>query len=291
MKNQHKKKRNLFTALRGMRHWAEVFILRRTFSSFYIPKLNLSFKVPSNTIFSWHLSKYRVYEPDSLDFLLKRFKLDQGGLFIDVGANFGWYSLIFSKFAGATGQIISFEPDQKNFELLSHNKNLNAAANIEAIQIAVGESHGEVLLGHAPDTNPGMHSLVDLPHINKDNAQTVQIRRLDDVLKDHAGLIDLLKIDIEGFEVAAFLGGRETLRRCKLILAEYSPAFIEASGYKKTQFFELLQEAGFDIYEIEEDKLKILTPADLHALSSRATDPLYWQQDFFCINSQPASAA
>jgi hypothetical protein len=159
------------------------------------------------------------------------------------------------------------------------------------MQIALGESNTEMALGHAPDTNPGMHSLVDLPHINKDNAQIVQIRRLDDILKNYSGLIDLLKIDIEGFEVAAFLGGRETLRRCKLILAEYSPAFIEASGYKKSQFFELLQEAGFDIYEIEEDKLKILTQADLHALSSRATDPLYWQQDFFCINSQHAIAA
>jgi len=291
MKNQHKKKRSLFTALRGMRHWAEVFILRRPFSNFFIPTLNLSFKVPSNTIFSWHLSKYKVYEPDSLNFLLKRFKLDQGGLFIDVGANFGWYSLIFSKFAGTTGRIISFEPDQKNFDLLLYNSKANSAANINALQIALGESNTEMVLGLAPDTNPGMHSLVDLPHINKDNGQTVQIRRLDDVLKNHSGLIDLLKIDIEGFEVAAFLGGSETLRRCKMILAEYSPAFIEASGYQKSLFFKLLQEAGFDIYEIGENNVKILTPAELYELSSRATDPLYWQQDFFCINSQLGVAA
>jgi len=291
MKNQHKKKRSLFTALRGMRHWAEVFTLRRPFSNFFIPTLNLSFKVPSNTIFSWHLSKYKVYEPDSLNFLLKRFKLDQGGLFIDVGANFGWYSLIFSKFAGTTGRIISFEPDQKNFDLLLYNSKANSAANINALQIALGESNTEMVLGHAPDTNPGMHSLVDLPHINKDNGQTVQIRRLDDVLKNHSGLIDLLKIDIEGFEVAAFLGGSETLRRCKMILAEYSPAFIEASGYQKSLFFKLLQEAGFDIYEIGENNVKILTPAELYELSSRATDPLYWQQDFFCINSQLGVAA
>jgi FkbM family methyltransferase len=232
------------------------------------------------------LSKYRTYEPDILEFLIRRFKLNQGGLFIDIGANFGWYSLLFSKFSGSNGKTISFEPDQKNFDLLSKNVKLNSASGIDAMRIAIGEFNSEMTLFRGPDTNPGMHSLVDLPQVSKGSASVVQLRRLDDVMLNYAGLIELLKIDIEGFEVAAFKGGRETLKRCKVLLVEYSPNFIEKSGYKKYQFFELLQEAGLDIYKIEKNHLVILIETDLNELSYKYDKEFFYQEDLVCINSQ-----
>jgi FkbM family methyltransferase len=253
---------------------------------FFISKLNLWFEVPSNTIFSWHLSKYNTYETNYFEFLMSRFRLNQGGIFIDIGANFGWYSLIFSKFSGSTGKTISFEPDQKNFDLLTKNIKLNSAVGIDQLRIAIGEFNSEMILRLGPNTNPGMHSLVNLPQVSKDNADVVQVRRLDELIANYKGHIEILKIDIEGFEVSALISARETLKRCKVLLIEYSPNFIEKSGYKKFQFFELIQEAGFDIYEFEKNSLKILTDSDLYELSYKYDKDFFQQQDLVCINSQ-----
>lgn len=285
MKNTHRKKRTIFSACRGIRHWVSVYLKGETFSDFYIPLLNLFFRVPSNTIFGWHLSKYQIYEADSLYFLRNHFKNAQGGLFVDVGANFGWYTLLFSQFAGAQGHVVALEPDASNHQLLIHNQTRNNVNNVTTLQFAAGRNSASLILGKAPETNPGMHSLVDLPHIKKEaDGQVVHVKKLDDLLAPFPGIIELLKIDIEGYEVAAFEGASETLKRCKMILVEYSPAFIKAAGDSKQRFFDALIDAGFDFYEIHPEKLYPLDPVVRAELVQRLNDAMYWQQDFFCIN-------
>ena len=285
MKNTHYKKRTVFSALRGIWHWLSIHLLGKTFTDFRIPALDLVFRVPSNTIFGWHLSKYRIYEANSLHFLRNHFKLGQSGLFVDVGANFGWYTLIFSQFAGPQGRVIALEPDVSNYRLLIHNQNTNAATNITTLQFAAGRENAKLVLGKAPDTNPGMHSLVDLPHVNKtQGGQVVHVRTLDNLLAPYLGYIELMKMDIEGYEIAALDGASETLKRCKMVLIEYSPAFIQAAGDNKQKFFDIFIAAGFDFYEIHADKLIPLTKELRKQLIERSDDPMYWQQDFFCIN-------
>lgn len=290
MKNTHQKKRTIFSVYRGVRHWFAINLKGEDFSDFYIPLLNLYFRVPSNTIFGWHLSKYQIYEADSLYFLRNHFKNDQGGLFVDVGANFGWYTLLFSQFAGSQGHVVALEPDAQNYELLINNEKRNNVSNVTTLQFAAGRKSANLILGKAPETNPGMHSLVDLPHIKKaENGQVLHVKKLDDLLTPFSGIIDLLKIDIEGYEVAAFEGAYETLKRCKMILVEYSPAFIQAAGDSKQRFFDVLIDAGFDFYEIHPDKLRPLDAAVRDELVQRLNDAMYWQQDFFCINRHLAA--
>ena len=287
MKNIHHKKRSIFSVYRGIKHWFRINIVKMEFTNFYIPLLKLNFKVPSNTIFGWHLSKYQIYEADSLRFLLGRFTQNQGGIFIDVGANFGWYSLIFSQFAGSEGRVLAFEPDPKNFDLLTYNKKQNSHNNIECFKYALGRQETELVLGKAPDSNPGMHSLVDLPHIDKSRSgETVQVRSLDDLLDNKFRVIELLKIDIEGYEVEAFKGALETIKRVKMILVEYSPAFIQASGSKKAEFFNILIESGFSFYAINKTGLTMLDENYINDLIKQENEPMYWQQDFICVNHQ-----
>lgn len=57
-------------------------------------------------------------EADSLHFLRNHFKNAQGDLFVDVGANFGWYTLPFSQFADSQDHVVALEPDEPNHQLL-----------------------------------------------------------------------------------------------------------------------------------------------------------------------------
>jgi FkbM family methyltransferase len=279
------KKRTILTVMRGVFHWLYIFIGRKKYRSIYIKEGGMIFKVPANSIFGWHLAKYRTYENNALKVLHSIFHGKSGGIFVDVGANFGWYSLLFGYFAGDYGKVVAVEPDLDNQKLLLENIEFNGCSNIELIACAVGKENKELMLKKAPSTNPGMHSLVALPHVNE-FGEMVIVRRLDDLLSPYPGSIELMKIDIEGFEVEALLGAENVLKRCKFLMIEYSPSFIVASGNKKEDFFEILYKSSFDIFQISENGIFKLSEDRIIELIEKSFDSIYWQEDFLCVNRE-----
>ena len=278
--------RSVGSAMNGIKHWLDIKVGRQAFLQATVAATGLTFKVPSNTIFSWYLSKYGTYEANNTNFLIDLFADSQDGIFVDVGANFGWYTCLLSKFAGANGQVIAIEPEADNLALLTSNIFSNQLRNVQVLPIAVSFENGTLPIHKAPAGNPGMHSFVTMPHTpNEHNDSHVTVRTLDGVLKDITGPIKLMKVDIEGFEVNALRGAQETLARCNNLLIEYSPGFLLAGGQQPVDFFNCISNAGLDINTIESGKLCPLNGDSIASLIAVQGRHYCWQQDFFCTRS------
>jgi len=198
--------------------------------------------VPSRSLFARQLAKYRAYEPLNSNWLVSQFLDANAGLFVDVGANFGWYSLLSARLA-PKATIIALEPSHENFSLLNRNISSNCFTNIVAINKGAGaESMDASLYTHERD-NPGAHSVrKSADGLAK---ETISIEPLDKILQPYPGRVQLLKIDVEGYEVEALIGAKKTLRRTNNILLEYSPEFLRDCGHEPSQLLDLLMGAGF----------------------------------------------
>lgn len=130
-----------------------------------------------------------------------RAMIKPGNTVIDCGANEGWVTCIFAKQVGPLGRVIAIEPDSENIERIKANLALNDLHNVTVMHRAVGTTSGEVL-------RFAVERVVDEPvpgHRNED-VLTVSI---DDLAA--SGKPDVIKIDIEAWELAALRGASKTL--------------------------------------------------------------------------------
>lgn len=133
--------------------------------------------------------------------------LKPGSTFLDIGANIGLMSAIASRCVGAAGKVLAVEANPKTVEILRHNLALNACTNVEIWPLALGSENGTATLYENWEVNRGGASLLS----QGDAAGTeVSMRRIDDLFGEER--IDVLKIDVEGFELEVLKGGQELLK-------------------------------------------------------------------------------
>jgi FkbM family methyltransferase len=149
-----------------------------------------------------------VYEYELLDFILS--KIQTGSVFIDVGANIGCFTLPVAKNLNAGGRVIAIESSPSVFPYLKRNVTLNGLSNISLIQCAASNTDWqEVPFYEAPVDNFGMGSLGAQFH---DKPIPVITRTLDGILcEQRIDRVDLIKVDVEGFEAAVFRGAEKLL--------------------------------------------------------------------------------
>ena len=177
--------------------------------------------------------------PDESEVLKKILK--PGMIFVDVGANIGYFSLIAAKLIGDSGEVFAFEPDKNNFSLLQKNINVNGYKNITAIKKAVSDKVGTAKF-YLEKENLCAHSLT--PKINCDFIE-IEMISLDEYFKDKK--INVVKIDVEGMEPAV-LSGMEKLIKANesmAIITEYYPKAILNAGYSPKDYLESLKKKGF----------------------------------------------
>jgi len=155
--------------------------------------------------------KRGLLNPSALDreeFEFIREFLPRGGLFLDIGANVGFYTFFAAKTAGTTGRVVSLEPNPQVFERLYCNIILNEdkknLAEIIPLQLAVSDKNRSLpfLL---PESNLGEGKVVETAGGNK-TVKKIYVRgaKLLDILDAYSiNNIDIMKIDIEGHEMAA----------------------------------------------------------------------------------------
>jgi FkbM family methyltransferase len=146
-------------------------------------------------------------------------------VFVDVGANVVSYSLMIARKYGNRGvTVIAIEAHPENYSALCKNIELNGFTCIKAINMAVSDHEGSVTMYEYLDF--GRHSRYETFSIDNNagyvkSAGNLQVpsNTLDNILGDF-GRIDLVKMDIEGAEVLALKGARNTLRRLRKIIVE-----------------------------------------------------------------------
>ncbi len=193
--------------------------------------------------------KKGLYEERLSNYFVKMLDLKEGDIAFDVGANLGWYSnLLATQFEGI--EIHSFEPDPQNYELLQHNLKVNQADGVITNQLGIGEHTETKQLHLYKKSNIGRHSMLE---INEGPTIDVETVSFDDYM-DAKGLdysrVSFLKIDIEGFEYFAFLGGKKFLEHVPIIMAEFSPGYMREGGVEPAGLLDLLRSYDFRPYVI-----------------------------------------
>lgn len=156
---------------------------------------------------------------------------------LDVGANIGLSSLcmldIFSQ-----AEVVAFEPSKESFTLLSQNIEMNGLKDrVRLEELAVGDQEGELGFDFNPDFAAGSRLSADAA-----GSYRVKVVTLDGYLEKAGGRLDFIKIDVEGYEIAALHGARRTLAKDKpVVFFECNPSAIVSSGGQVADF---LGEAG-----------------------------------------------
>ena len=179
-------------------------------------------------------------------------RLKEGDLFIDIGANIGYYALLAARQVGATGLVLAFEPSPRELSRLLNNIALNGCANLVAFSLALGAEPGLLDLHVAP-THTGLNTLQisasTAPALQGALPHRVPVARFDDLVPPLLGKrkVSLLKIDVEGAEMAVLLGMQVSLRNGLFdrIVVEVTPEFLEKFGHSKTALYALLEGCGY----------------------------------------------
>lgn len=188
------------------------------------------------------------YEPYETELILKQ--VNKGDIIIDIGANIGYYTVLFADKVGKTGKVIAIEPDPINFEILQKNIKENKLRNVVAVQAAVGSENKKMIL-YKSEENLGDHKLwKNGAAINKE----VFCRKLDDLLKDLGyEKIDLIKVDTQGWEPEVFAGAKRTIEKdLPIIFFEYSPVSYKLAKLDQIEMMNWLKKLYKKFWWIDE---------------------------------------
>lgn len=189
------------------------------------------------------------YERDTLD--LMRRLLRPGDTFIDVGANIGYISAIGADLVGRDGQVHSFEPVPKYFQMLRNMSSLNPQHNIMVNKCALGEIEGEAEINIPNNSNIGWNTMVSNLMREGSIKETIKIpvRRLDQYIAHHnLENVSLIKIDTEGFEfpvLRGLSGYLDTAATLPSIICEVAPSSYPLLGHTLGQLSEFLSKYDY----------------------------------------------
>lgn len=176
---------------------------------------------------------FEIVSPAYWEEPLRGFFQIQDGVFVDVGAHVGKYTVMVGRRLGSKGKVVAIEPNPANFQALLRNIAINNLKNVMALSMACGASSSKThLYRHIDMSGYSTHY-----NFGKGNIE-VECRPLDTIL-ENLGIdeVRLMKIDVEGAEMEVLAGAERTLtqaRNCTVILEAWSaeaPKVLERFGF------------------------------------------------------------
>lgn len=195
--------------------------------------------------------------PDGLYQLVKK-----KFIIIDVGANIGQTAMNMAKIAGEDSIILGFEPDFINYSNAIENLQQNKFKNIRYFNIGLGSQTEELPLKINSPLNRGGNRI---DRNNDKNSKLIKIERLDDVLKnEQIKHIDLIKIDVEGFELEVLRGAIKTLQQHKpLLYIEIDENNLNQQNTNAKELINFVSELGYNCVNAKSKERIINTNNDL----------------------------
>jgi FkbM family methyltransferase len=258
--------------LRPWRRRQDLVIRDREGSVFLVPSLAEPIAL--------HLFADGVYESEVAAFLQDH--LRPGGVFVDVGANIGVFTLLAARRVGPAGKVIAVEASPRVFSYLEHNVRANGLTNVSLKHTAAShqESPG-VPFYDAPLDHFGMGALS--PQFNA-QPTPVRARKLDAILaEEKLGRVDLMKLDVEGFEADVFRGASQ------LLAAETPPLIVfEFLDWAKARMpngkvgdaQRILRDCGYTLWRLDDfmknrpPLTQVLTEGSAMLVAARTNRPL-----------------
>lgn len=168
--------------------------------------------------------------------LLRKF-LSPGCVVFDVGSNIGFYSLFFAQYHNRSLSVHSFEPHPSNFWLLKQN--LARLSNVFLNQTLVGDSTKQAILYLSSLSSIDHHAY---PSPENQTEITVPQVSIDDYCNTHhIHRLDLIKIDVQGYEPSVIQGATKTIKQLHPhILLEFWPYGLIQAGFSPHLFLSYL---------------------------------------------------
>jgi len=200
-------------------------------------------------IISEHIQKFNIWEPYETMLVLQH--LRPGSVFLDIGANIGYYTVLAGSVVGDRGLVIAYEPDAENYRLLECNIDLNDLTNVRAFRAALGDqaSQGSIYLSQ---DNKGNHRLFDEGDGRRMAA--VEILNGDEHVSQLTERLDFIKIDTEGYEARVLEGLHATILANRAHLAmviEFCPYGLRQAHTSGTQLLADLAEYDLPLFIID----------------------------------------
>jgi FkbM family methyltransferase len=228
---------------------------------------------------SMGLSVNAIFEPLETAFVLHA--VLPGSVIVDIGANIGYYTLIFAKCVGQQGTVVAFEPDDNNFRLLTDNVRINGYSNVTPIKAAIADHNGETSLWHN-DANRMDHRTYD-PGAGWLCEPCFAVR-LDDYGPLRSLKVDLIKMDIQGSEPKALAGMTSILTNNPAItlITEFWPYGLRRSGHAPDAFLANLEKLGFRFANIDERSRRIAETTAVELLTSLPENDKWAATNIIC---------
>lgn len=180
-----------------------------------------------------HLLMDGFWEPWITDVFMRQ--LRPRATVVEVGANFGFYTLLAASIVGPHGRVVAFEANTDTYRLLEASVEVNGFTDrCQLVPKAVSDKPGSLTFYKAIEHlagsgvgNPAAHSPAETV-----SSELVEAVSLDAFLADDPRPVDFLKIDAEGSEPAIFRGAQQLLRRSPRLegIIEFSPSLIADAG-------------------------------------------------------------
>ncbi|MDR3186890.1 MAG: FkbM family methyltransferase [Holosporaceae bacterium] len=211
---------------------------------------------PGNEIFR-ALFVRGVYDPNLI--VVVNALLRKGGVFIDVGANMGYFSLLASRVVGKEGKIFALEPSSRDFGRLQDNIKINNLQKvILPLRLAISGKVGPVKLSVACEERSALNTVANefsFKGVEKIDVEEVDSTTIDRfVQKKRVSRVDVLKLDIEGSEVGALRGALSTIERYRpAIMLGINAEALKSCGSSVGELQKILKNLRYKIYKIVED--------------------------------------
>ncbi len=224
------------------------------------------------------------------DIEIFRQHVQPGSAVIDVGANFGHHTIVFSRLVGANGKVLAIEAQRVMWQLVIANAAINACDNIIALHTAAGREAGTVNLfpvSYDGDFNFGSLGIDVRNDASSTEGEAVTVDTLDRISEKTLGdrRIDFVKIDVQAYELFVLQGLERIISEHRpTIFVEISPFWMMKAGYSYTAIYDFLSRHGYEF------KHQDWIETDGRGVPSVALDQdMEW--DLLAIHPSQASAA
>jgi FkbM family methyltransferase len=254
------------------KEYGKYTILNKLFFPYFATKsnekeilfVNNRFKMTldSSEYIQGHLYAFDCFEPSTIHLIEKI--TEKGDNIFDIGANIGYLSLIFARATGNNGKVLSFEPEEKNFNDLVENITLNNWTNIEPIKLAISNNKSQLKLFKSKDNNKGSHSTIFNPDILDEDYELVETITIDEFIEIKSiTKIDIIKIDVEGAEYEVLDGMNRILSEIKpIIIMEINDPIQEKRNISSRDLKEKIINYGYHCFNLTEDSQLVQSPLD-----------------------------
>jgi FkbM family methyltransferase len=190
------------------------------------------------------------------DIEIFRQHIREGDFVIDVGANFGHHSIVFSSLVGPNGNVLSVEAQRVMYQLVNANAVLNGARNMVPIHAAAGPERGTVTMypiSYDGEANFGALAInrEDSENWEEQHGENVQQWTLDEIAESlfPGRKPSFIKIDVQAYELFVLQGMETILSSTRpTLFTEISPFWMAKAGYDYREIYRLLKAKGYEFH-------------------------------------------